>query len=123
MYKNWHSLNNFKETDSEKIFAEATLEPESFWFDGHFPGTPILPGIAQLAIAYEAIQKYAQKRGNPIKIERMTRVRFRQFIKPGVTIQVTAAPEKHDPSIYKFKLMVDGQVVCNGFMKTAPVSK
>ena len=27
------------------------LEPELLWFEGHFPGQPILPGVAQLHIA------------------------------------------------------------------------
>ncbi len=122
MNNNWHFLKNLKETDSLEISAEATLEPGSLWFDGHFPGTPILPGIAQLALAFDAIQEHSKRKGSPVALVNITRVRFRQFVKPGDTIQVTAAPEKEDPALYKFRVTVGGQLACNGSMKTVPVN-
>jgi 3-hydroxyacyl-[acyl-carrier-protein] dehydratase len=122
MYNNWHFLKNLKETDSFEISAEATLEPDSLWFDGHFPGTPILPGIAQLALAFDAIQEHSKRNGSPVVLSSISRVRFRQFIKPGDTVLVTAVPEKQDPALYKFRVTVGGQLACSGSMKTAPVN-
>ncbi len=120
MNDNWHFLKNLKGNDSLEISAEATLEPESRWFDGHFPGSPILPGIAQLTLAFDAIQEYSKRNGRAVSLSGVTRVRFRQFIKPGDTVLVTAIPEKDDPAWYKFKVTVGGQVACSGSMKTAP---
>ncbi len=122
MDNKWHFLKNLKETDSLEISAETTLEPDSLWFDGHFPGTPILPGIAQLTFAFDAIQEHSKQKGRPVALSSISRVRFRQFIKPGDTVQVTAVPEKEDPSLYKFRVTVGGQLACSGSMKTAPVN-
>jgi 3-hydroxyacyl-[acyl-carrier-protein] dehydratase len=122
MYNNWHFLKNLKETDSLEISAETTLEPGSLWFDGHFPGKPILPGIAQLALAFDAIQEHSKRKGRPVALSGISRVRFRQFIMPGDTVLITAAPEKGDPSLYKFRVTVGGQLACSGSMKTAPVN-
>jgi 3-hydroxyacyl-[acyl-carrier-protein] dehydratase len=117
---NWHFLKNLKETDTFEISAEATLEPGSSWFDGHFPGTPILPGIAQISLAFDAIQEHSKRKGKPLALSGVSRVRFRQFIKPGDSVQVTAAPDREDPDLYKFRVTVGGQLACNGIMKTAP---
>ena len=120
MNTDWHFLKNLEETDSLEISAEATLDPGSSWFDGHFPGTPILPGIAQLALAFDAIQEHSKRQGSPLSLSGISRVRFRQFIRPGDTVRVTADPDRDDPALYKFRVTVGGQVACNGIMKTAP---
>ena len=122
MYNKWHCLKNLKEADSQEISAEATLEPDSLWFDGHFPGTPILPGIAQLALAFDAIQEHSKRNGRPVALTGISRVRFRQFIKPGDTVLITAVPDKEDPALYKFRVIVGGQLACGGIMKTSPVN-
>jgi 3-hydroxymyristoyl/3-hydroxydecanoyl-(acyl carrier protein) dehydratase len=56
MKKQWHSIKNLQDNGQKIISAEVTLEPESCWFDGHFPGFPILPGIAQLAIVSDMLK-------------------------------------------------------------------
>ncbi len=45
------------------------------WFEGHFPGRPILPGIAALALLADAHD------GGPV--QRIVHARFRQVIAPG----------------------------------------
>lgn len=43
---------------AERVQLRLLLPPELFWFRGHFPGQPVLPGIAQIHWA----QHYAQER-------------------------------------------------------------
>jgi 3-hydroxyacyl-[acyl-carrier-protein] dehydratase len=120
MNKTWHLLKNLNESDTKEISAETTVTPDSLWFNGHFPGTPILPGIAQLALVSDTLREYARCRGGNIAIVEINRVRFRQFIKPNDVLQVKAEPGKEDPSVFKFKVLANGQVACNGIMVTAP---
>lgn len=119
MNNQWHSLKNLKGSGSREITAETTLTPESLWFDGHFPGSPILPGIAQLAIVSEMIREHAGMEGRSISVSRIERVRFRQFVRPGDTLTMAAAADPDDPSAYKFRVLVNGQIACNGVMITA----
>jgi len=119
MNTTWHVLKNLKESsDTKVISAEASVTPESLWFDGHFPGKPILPGIAQLALVSDALREFARSRGDDIAVVGISRVRFRQFIRPDDSVQVSASPEKEDPSLFKFKVRVNGQLACSGFMAT-----
>lgn len=116
----WHQLNKRDESGSPEISAEATLAPESLWFDGHFPGAPILPGIAQLAMVRDMLRRHVAGTGGQIAIVAIKRVRFRQMIKPSDTIMLTAAREPDDPSAYKFRVTVQNQVACSGTMVTVP---
>jgi 3-hydroxymyristoyl/3-hydroxydecanoyl-(acyl carrier protein) dehydratase len=120
MNNTWHLLKNLKESDTKEISAETTIAPDSLWFNGHFPGSPILPGIAQLALVSDALHEFARRKGGNIAIIGISRVRFRQFIKPNESLLVKAVPEENNPSVYKFKVLVNGQVACNGLMVTAP---
>ncbi len=40
---------------AERMTASAGVPGDSAWYAGHFPGNPILPGIAILALVKEAI--------------------------------------------------------------------
>jgi 3-hydroxyacyl-[acyl-carrier-protein] dehydratase len=120
MNNTWHVLKNLNESDAKEISAGTTISPESLWFDGHFPGNPILPGIAQLALVSDVLSEFARSKGNDIAVVEISRVRFRQFIKPNDSIQVSVSPDNEDPSLFRFRVRVNGQPACNGLMATEP---
>ena len=45
------------EKAKDSVLLEFHLDPELFWFRGHFPVQPILPGVAQL----EWVNKFAKE--------------------------------------------------------------
>ncbi len=45
------------QTQSNQIDIVFSLEPELFWFQGHFAIQPLLPGVAQL----DLVMNYATK--------------------------------------------------------------
>ena len=49
----WHTLH-LVSSSSDEVVMEGEATPDSPWFSGHFPDDPILPGIAQIAMAFEA---------------------------------------------------------------------
>jgi 3-hydroxyacyl-[acyl-carrier-protein] dehydratase len=118
MEKKWHIIKNLKVAESGEISAEATFNPDSPWFDGHFPGFPILPGIAELGIVSDSIRKAGEAEGKNIAISQIRKVRFRQFIRPDDSVRVVSSSDEKHPMRYKFKLMVNGQLACNGVMET-----
>jgi 3-hydroxyacyl-[acyl-carrier-protein] dehydratase len=120
MKKAWHTLQNPKETESNGISAEATLRPDSLWFDGHFPGFPILPGIAELALVSDLLKKHAKSKGRTVTVSEIRKVRFRQFVRPNDTLEIVSTPDEREPGVYKFKITVKGQLACNGVMATVP---
>lgn len=55
-------------------------------FQGHFPGDPVLPGVAQLLdLALDRVHALWPELGQP---RRVTRLKFRQKIGPGDELEV-----------------------------------
>jgi 3-hydroxyacyl-[acyl-carrier-protein] dehydratase len=111
--ESWYSLSNIKRSSSNEILADAMASGKSPWFSGHFPGEPILPGVAMLGMVFDAIK---QACGKNIKISGVKRVKFKHIIKPGDKIQIIVREKNDDNSLYMFQIMVDSQIACNGIM-------
>jgi len=109
----WYSLKNIKRSSSNEILADAIASIKSPWFSGHFPGEPILPGIAQLGMVFDTINHACEKK---LKISGVKRIKFKKVIKPGNKIQIIAREKNDDNSLYTFRVMVDSQIACNGIM-------
>ncbi|RLC09454.1 MAG: hypothetical protein DRI57_22105 [Deltaproteobacteria bacterium] len=109
----WYSLTNLKQTASGEISAEARVMPDSPWFSGHFPGEPILPGIAQLSMVFDAIRHFGD---TDLKIFRVKKVRFKQIIRPDDRLKIIAVPRKGDAITYSFKIQVREEVACSGML-------
>lgn len=64
----------------DKPVFDVTVPPGSPFFEGHFPGFPVLPGVAQLRIVLDAL---ALVRGAPPQLLAIRRLRFRRTVAPG----------------------------------------
>jgi predicted hotdog family 3-hydroxylacyl-ACP dehydratase len=74
-------------------------------FEGHFPGRPILPGVALLAMICHAIAPGATLRG-------IRFVRFRELVLPGQVVDVVATSGADGAT--RFETRRDGAKVANG---------
>ena len=108
-----YTLKNLKCSVLNEISAQIEFIPDSFWFLGHFPGDPILPGIAQLGMVLDALE---QSNDQKLKVVGVSRVRFKRIVRPGdrLSIGITPVAEKHGS--YSFRLSVDTDPACSGIM-------
>jgi len=53
----WSLLKEVKAINNNHIEALADVPVDSPWFSGHFPGEPILPGIALVHLVKQAIMR------------------------------------------------------------------
>ena len=113
----WHELSPMVKVSRNTYRAEACVDANSPWFQGHFPDNPILPGIAQLALVKAVV---TQASGMETAVKELRRVRYRQMIRPGdaMSIQVVAVPDA--PYTYKFKIIASNEVACSGTMCIGP---
>ena len=111
----WHAVALERGSLQDEIVARARAAAESPWFSGHFPGEPILPGIAQLQMVYEAIQ---QAGGSDLKIKGIKRTRFKKVIQPEDEIKIYAGPLNDNTLSYSFRIMVKGELACSGILIT-----
>lgn len=61
------------------------VTPDLPYFDGHFPGSPILPGVAQLEWVVRLGRECFPL---PVNFLRMDAVKFQQLIQPGQTVEL-----------------------------------
>ena len=120
MTERWKRLKDVHWIAAEGIEAGAEVPENSVWFNGHFPGEPILPGIALLSAVYEAVLKDASRRGEPLRISGLKRVRFTGPVRPGEKLSLVLAREiQNNEILVHFKVAVRENTVCSGLMSVA----
>ncbi len=90
-------------------------------FQGHFPATPIMPGVliceafAQTA-GIVALSAHEDLAGRTVYLLGLDKVRFRRPVRPGDRILITAEKESERRGIWNFKVVatVDGVKVADG---------
>lgn len=102
------------EIDGDSARFELRLQPELRWFEGHFPGRPILPGVAQLHIAALLAERIW---GTAFDGHDMSRVKFRNVMMPEERISLTLVRkgERLD-----FQYVRDGEVTASGTVRGTP---
>jgi len=94
------------------------MDVASLWFSGHFPGEPILPGIAILSMVAEAFRRQGSEKGGRITIKGIRKVRFRRPVRPDETLSISVSSATADNGhAYPFKVAVKGHPVCTGVME------
>ncbi|MBP7340922.1 MAG: MaoC/PaaZ C-terminal domain-containing protein [Smithellaceae bacterium] len=115
MTDRWKLLQEIRRAAPNILEAEVTVPCDSVWFAGHFPGEPILPGIAILHAVSEAIERDAQTRGETSRIASLKRVRFTGPVRPGDTIllHLTNEDVRKEKEV-NFKVAHGGRIICTG---------
>ena len=111
----WSLLKEIKVSNHNYIEALADVPADSPWFSGHFPGEPILPGIALVAIVKQVILEEALKKGTQLQLHSLRRVKFTQPVRPGDTLSITINTEDTGEDIlFSFKVINKENVVSSG---------
>ncbi len=104
-------LKEMNRSEENEITADIHVPSDSPWFDGHFPGEPILPGVAQIGMVIDAIR---QARNQDLKVSGVRRVRFKRIIRPDDQLKIIAAPLKKGVGSYSFRILLQDEAVCSG---------
>jgi len=115
MLSKWHTLECGSGAEPDRLEALATAPWDSPWFDGHFPGQPILPGIAMIAMALDAARQKEAHEGKSIRLKAVKRVRFKKPVRPGEPFKLALKREQKESGIsYNFTILLGDEVACTG---------
>ena len=100
--------------------ASWTLSGDEFWFPGHFPGRPTLPGvlmceaIAQMG-AYTVLSDPERYVGKLPLFGGLDKARFRKQVGPGDTVHVESTIHKLSARAGKGtgRVLLNGEVACS----------
>ncbi|MCJ8501596.1 3-hydroxyacyl-ACP dehydratase FabZ family protein [Desulfatitalea alkaliphila] len=112
----WYHLTIRTPYDAQCPSADVHVPPSSPWFNGHFPGHPILPGVAQLGMVLDVLR---HAREMPLRVVEVSRVRFKQMVLPDDHLVVTAEARPGKNDNYSFRISKDEVLVCSGNMVVA----
>ena len=81
------------ERTEKRIVCRKTFREDEWFFAGHYPGFPIVPGVLLCEAAMQAgamllAQYEAQTSGGVPVAARLNDVRFKRMVKPGETIEM-----------------------------------
>ncbi|MBE6444969.1 MAG: 3-hydroxyacyl-ACP dehydratase FabZ [Alphaproteobacteria bacterium] len=108
------------EIPGEKGIGTKNVTMNEEFFQGHFPGNPVMPGVLQVeamaqtagAIVISAIENFAENKKSVLFMS-IDGVKFRKPVKPGDQLKMYVEKIRERRNIYVFKgqSLVDGQVV------------
>ena len=120
----WQLLQEVQTKEQNQIEGAAFVPTDSLWFSGHFPGEPILPGIALVHLVWQVIVRDAQKRSEEIRLDTLKRVRFTQPVRPGEHLSVIiTSSEVGAGTLYSFKVVSKENVICSGLIAATKIKR
>jgi 3-hydroxymyristoyl/3-hydroxydecanoyl-(acyl carrier protein) dehydratase len=111
----WSKLTHLRHCGPRQISATAELPVDSPWFRGHFPGEPILPGVAQIALVVETLRRGLQQE---LAVTGVKRTRFKQVILPGDQVQINLELKDDGASAVLFRILNRAELVSSGTVTT-----
>lgn len=74
-----------------RAFSVRWMVPEGLsYFEGHFPGFPVLPGVATIDVTLEALRRALKRPA--IRLFKLQNAKFSQPVQPGNRVEICLRP-------------------------------
>jgi 3-hydroxyacyl-[acyl-carrier-protein] dehydratase len=104
------------ELGEDTILCRKTFREDEFFFQGHYPDQPIVPGVILCEAAMQAgailLSKFVSAGSGVPVATRLNDVKFKKMIRPGDTIEMAVKLNERlsDAFFLQAKVTCDGQV-------------
>jgi 3-hydroxyacyl-[acyl-carrier-protein] dehydratase len=108
--------------EAQRIVAIKGVTASEWFFAGHFPGLPVMPGVLQVEALAQTMAVYVARQpgfGDRIGLfAGIDEVRFKRIVAPGDTLRLEVTMEKLGSRFGKGRgvATVDGEVACSGLL-------
>jgi 3-hydroxyacyl-[acyl-carrier-protein] dehydratase len=114
----------FEDQERGRYVGFTDAKPDHFWVRGHFPGTPIMPGVLICEIAAQLCSFVAMRGGllqsRIIALGGLDEVRFRQPVVPGNRLIMMIEKIRYRPNALihvRFQGVVGQEIATDGLLK------
>lgn len=107
---------------AKRIVGIKAVTATEWFFQGHFPGLPVMPGVLQVEALAQTMAVYVAKQpgfGDRIGLfAGIDEVRFKRVVVPGDTLRLEVTMEKLGSRFGRGRgvASVDGEVACEGLL-------
>ncbi|MGZ4199652.1 MAG: 3-hydroxyacyl-ACP dehydratase FabZ [Thermoleophilia bacterium] len=104
----------------ERCHARRLIHPDDWWFTGHFPGNPVMPGVLIVeALAQAGVVtalSHPANAGKLILFAGIDKVRFKRVVVPGDTLDLKVEVTMARSAVGRGKVnaTVAGEMACRG---------
>ncbi len=117
-------VDRIVEEDRERgyIRGEKGVTASEWYFQGHFPGLPVMPGVLQVEALAQTMAVYVARQegfGDRIGLfAAIDEVRFKRIVQPGDRLTLEVTMEKLGRRFGRGRAVasVDGEVACEGVL-------
>lgn len=108
--------------EAKRIVGEKGVTASEWYFQGHFPGLPVMPGVIQIEALAQTMAVYVAKQegfGDRIGLfAGIDEVRFKRVVAPGDTLRLEVTMEKLGSRFGRGRgvATVEGEVACEGLL-------
>ncbi len=102
---------------TQGVEIDISLPPELFYFQGHFPGRPILPGVVQIDWVVRFADRYL---GTNIESAQNFKVKFKSIIEPDRLLTMVLQ-QPIDNRILIFEFRGETGVLSSGSIELADI--
>ena len=108
--------------DAKRIVGIKGVTANEWYFQGHFPGLPVMPGVFQVEALAQTMAVYVAKQpgfGDRIGLfAGIDEVRFKRVVSPGDLLRLEVTMEKLGSRFGRGRgvASVDGEVACEGLL-------
>lgn len=94
------------------------VKENEYYFEGHFPGNPIMPGVLQVETIAQAgavaVLMLPENKGKLVFLAGIDKARFKKMVKPGDELMIEVEIDSFRRNIGKGKgeATVDGDLTC-----------
>lgn len=109
-------LDEIVEQSADRIVCRKTFSESEFFYQGHYPGFPLTPGVILCEAALQAgavlLSQQAGAAGGMPVATRMNDVKFKKMVRPGdtVEIEVSVTERLADAFFMSGKVTVGGKL-------------
>ena len=106
-------LDEVVEWEHERIVCRRTFRADEFFFQGHYPDFPLVPGVILCEAAMQAgavlLSRHSLGEGVPVA-GRLNDVKFKRMVRPGDTVLIEATLDERMGDAF----FLSAKVTCDG---------
>lgn len=101
-------IDEVVEINNNRIVAKRKISPQEYYFKGHYPGNPVMPGVLTCETMFQAgallMAEMLDKKTNGVPVvTRVNNVKLKKMLKPGDTMIIEVVFIEKMANAYMFK--------------------